>query len=53
MELVNDFGIWRIVAHIGFKFYSGAAGTFSTASTPRLTSRGLASGSEDLCQAVC
>jgi hypothetical protein len=37
VELVNDFGIWKIVAHIAFKFYSGASGTFSTASTRRVS----------------
>ena len=33
MELFKDFGIWKIVAHIAFKFYSGACETFSTGST--------------------
>ena len=33
MELFKDFGIWKIVAHIAFKFYSGASETFSTGST--------------------
>jgi hypothetical protein len=33
VELVNDIEIWKIVAHIAFKFYSGAPGTFSTAAT--------------------
>jgi hypothetical protein len=32
--LVSDVEIWKIVAHISFKFYSVAPGTFSTASTP-------------------
>jgi hypothetical protein len=39
--LVSDVGIWKIVAHISFKLYSVAPGSFSTASTLRLT--GLAS----------
>ena len=29
----TNFGIWRIVAHIAFKFCSVASGTFSTGST--------------------
>jgi hypothetical protein len=33
VELVNDFGIWKIVAHIAFKFYSVVSGAFPTAST--------------------
>jgi hypothetical protein len=33
MELVNDFGIYKIVAHIAFKYHSGVSGTFSTPST--------------------
>ena len=33
MKLVINVGIWNIVAHIGFKFYPGASGTFATAST--------------------
>ena len=33
MELFKDFGIWKIVAHIAFKFYSDASETFSTGST--------------------
>ena len=33
MKPVNDFGIWKIVAHIAFKFYLVASGTFSTGST--------------------
>ena len=28
-----DIGIWKIAAHIAFKFYSAASGTFSTGST--------------------
>ena len=37
MDLVNDFGISKIVAHIAFKFFSVASGTFPTASTGTLT----------------
>jgi hypothetical protein len=37
VELFKDFGIWKIVAHIAFKFYSGASETFSTGSTFRLS----------------
>jgi putative ABC transport system substrate-binding protein len=33
VELFKDFGIWKIVAHIAFKFYSDASETFSTGST--------------------
>jgi hypothetical protein len=33
VKLVSDVGIWKIVAHIAFKFYSVASGTFSTPST--------------------
>ena len=33
MKLVGDVGNWKIVAHIAFKFYSVASGTFSTGST--------------------
>jgi hypothetical protein len=33
VELVNDFRIWNIVAHVAFKVYSVASGNFSTAST--------------------
>ena len=32
MKLVGEVGNWKIVAHIAFKFYSVASGTFSTAS---------------------
>ena len=39
MTLVSDVGIWKIVAHIAFKFYSDAFGTFSTGSTPALQPR--------------
>ena len=39
MTLVSDVGIWKIVAHIAFKFYSVASGTFSTGSTTKLTCR--------------
>ena len=35
MKLVGDVGNWKIVAHIAFKFYSVASGTFSTGSTPQ------------------
>jgi hypothetical protein len=31
--MFKDFGIWKIVAHIAFKLYSGACETFSTGST--------------------
>ena len=40
MELVNDFGIWKIVAHVAINFYSVACETFSTGSTLRLTRGG-------------
>src|SRR5262245_4313497 len=33
MNLVRDVGIWKIGAHIAFKFYSIASETFSTGST--------------------
>ena len=33
MKLVGEVGNWKIVAHIAFKFYSVASGTFSTGST--------------------
>jgi hypothetical protein len=33
MNLVSDFGIRKIVAHLAFKFHSVASGTFPTAST--------------------
>jgi hypothetical protein len=33
VKLVGDVGNWKIVAHIAFKFYSVASGTFSTGST--------------------
>jgi hypothetical protein len=39
VELFKDFGIWKIAAHIAFKFYSGACETFSTGSTLELTRR--------------
>jgi hypothetical protein len=35
VELFKDFGIWKIVAHIAFKFYSGASETFLQAQRPR------------------
>ena len=34
MKSVINVEIWNIVAHIAFKFYPDASGTFSTASTP-------------------
>ena len=37
VQLVSDVGIWKIVAHISFKLYSVAPGSFSTASTEQLT----------------
>jgi hypothetical protein len=37
VQLVSDVGIWKIVAHISFKLYSVAPGSFSTASTVRLS----------------
>ena len=37
MKLVINVEIWNIVAHIAFKFYPGASGTFSTASTMSLS----------------
>ena len=37
MKLVSEVGNWKIVAHIAFKFYSVASGTFSTGSTPRFS----------------
>ena len=38
MKLVSEgVEIWKIVVHIGFKFYSVASGTFPTASTFELT----------------
>ena len=40
MKLVGEVGNWKIVAHIAFKFYSVASGTFSTGSTPALSGRG-------------
>src|SRR5207253_6279143 len=33
VKLVGEVGNWKIVAHIAFKFYSVASGTFSTGST--------------------
>jgi len=33
VKLVINVEIWNIVAHIAFKFYPDASGTFSTAST--------------------
>jgi hypothetical protein len=33
VTLVSDVGIWKIVAHIAFKFYSVASETFSAGST--------------------
>ena len=39
MELVNDSGIWKIVAPNAFNSYSVASRTFSTASTPTLIGR--------------
>ena len=33
MKLVDNIGNWKIIAHIAFKFYSVASGTFSTGST--------------------
>jgi hypothetical protein len=32
VKLVINVGIWKIGAHIAFKFYPGASETFSTAS---------------------
>ena len=40
MKLVGDVGNWKIVAHIAFKFYSVASGTFSTGSTFRSAAGG-------------
>ena len=37
MKLVSNVGIWNIVAHIAFKFYSSTSGTFSTPSTTAFT----------------
>ena len=42
MKLVGDVGNWKIVAHIAFKFYSVASGTFPTASTFRVSRASLA-----------
>ena len=56
MELVKDFGIWKIVAHIAFKFYSGGSETFSTASTfkaERTRPASSASRREEPFQADC
>jgi hypothetical protein len=39
VKLVGEVGNWKIVAHIAFKFYSVASGTFSTGSTFRLSGR--------------
>jgi hypothetical protein len=39
VKLVGEVGNWKIVAHIAFKFYSVASGTFSTGSTVRLSRR--------------
>jgi len=36
VKLVGEVGNWKIVAHIAFKFYSVASGTFSTGSTTKL-----------------
>jgi hypothetical protein len=56
VKLVCEVGNWRIVAHIAFKFYSVASGTFSTGSNakaeqPRRAT--LASASEGPSQAAC
>ena len=40
MKLVGEVGNWKIVAHIAFKFYSVASGTFSTGSTAALSRGG-------------
>ena len=45
MKLVGDVGNWKIVAHIAFKFYSVASGTFSTGSTFRRSGAGLSAAS--------
>ena len=46
MKLVGDVGNWKIVAHIAFKFYSVASGTFSTGSTNQAERTKPASASE-------
>jgi len=43
VKLVGDVGNWKIVAHIAFKFYSVASGTFSTGSTCRSVASGVQS----------
>jgi hypothetical protein len=45
VKLVINVEIWNIVAHIAFKFYPDASGTFSTASTPAVSGRSTSTAS--------
>src|SRR4029450_6542174 len=48
---VSDLRIWKTVAHIAFKFYSAASGTFSTGSTLAVTD-GASNASPVRCTAL-
>jgi hypothetical protein len=49
VKLVGDVGNWKIVAHIAFKFYSVASGTFSTGSTCSVSGRSAAVRENHIC----
>src|SRR5262245_18388778 len=48
VKLGINVEIWNIVAHIEFKFYPGTSGTFSTASTFRMSGVFWVSSSQSL-----